>query len=457
VSTEPSLAASTEDEIAEALEQLKSAGVTMIAGTVSNLAGIYLAKTVTPDRLSTFATTGLGASPTWNIFAIDGGIAFTPELGVLGDMRLRLDLSRLRILDEGFAWAPTEIFDQHGDPLPIDSRGRLRQVQRAIEEFGLEVLVGQELEFTVTAADGSAIPRSGWTPYGMGPVLDHEDFLKDVVEAAADAGVPFEQLHAEYGAAQFEFSLPPVSPLEAADRVVLARLIVGRVARRYGLNASFSPFPVAGGGGNGAHIHFSFSRDGKSLFSGGDGPYGITAEGGSAIAGVVDALPGIQAVLAGSILSGARLRPGYWSGAHACWGRENREAAVRYLEGTPGNPQGANVEVKIVDPSSNPYLACAAILGAALEGITVSSVLPKEVVADPSAQSAEEMAATNTVLLPSDLKEVLDTFENSAVAELILGAPIVAGVLSVRRWELEHHGDADPDELPERFRFAWSI
>ena len=165
---------------------------------------------------------------------------------------------------------------------------------------------------------------------------------------------------------------------------MLARLLIGRIARRHGLRASFSPFPFAGGGGNGAHIHFSFTRSGQPLFSGGPGPYGITDEGGGAIGGLVAALPGVQAVLGGSILSGARLRPGFWSGAYPCWGRENREAAVRFVEATPGNPHGANVEVKPVDPSANPYLSSAAVLGAALDGIRAAADLPDEVTSNPA-------------------------------------------------------------------------
>ena len=428
----------------------------MVAGTVANMAGNYLAKTVAVGRLEAFASAGLGASPTWNIYSIDGGIAYTPEIGVIGDMRLRLDLDALRILDGGFAWAPCELFDQSGQPLAIDPRGRLRRTQRAIEDAGLAVLVGHELEFTITAEDGSPFARPGWAPYGLGPVLDHEAFLTELLAASAAAGIPLEQLHAEYVSAQFEFSLPPAEPLAAADGVVLARLIVGRLTRKHGLRASFSPFPFAGGGGNGAHLHYSFSRDGAPLFSGGSGSHGITAEGGSSIAGIIAALPGIQAVLGGSILSGYRLRPGYWSGAYACWGRENREAAVRFLEGTLGNPRGANVEVKIVDPSSNPYLATAAILGAALEGIQSSLPLPAEVTVNPADQTSEQIAATATVLLPAELGAALDALEASELAVRVLGPEIVGAVLAVRRWELEHYGDVAPDELPERFRFAWS-
>ena len=42
---------------------------------------------------------------------------------------------------------------------------------------------------------------------------------------------------------------------------------------------------------------------------------------------------------------------------------------MRFVKGGPGSPHGGNVEVKVVDPSANPYLASAAILGLALDGI----------------------------------------------------------------------------------------
>ena len=42
---------------------------------------------------------------------------------------------------------------------------------------------------------------------------------------------------------------------------------------------------------------------------------------------------------------------------------------MRFLRGGHGNPYGANVEVKVIDPSANPYFATAAVLGLALDGI----------------------------------------------------------------------------------------
>src|SRR5690606_4458129 len=109
-----------------------------------------------------------------------------------------------------------------------------------------------------------------WNAYGLGALLDVERFVLDLLAAADRAGLPVEQIHAEYGDGQLEFSIGPSDPLTAADHVVLARLIACRVARRHDVAVSFSPLPFAGGSGNGAHQHLSVSRAGAPLFSGGD-------------------------------------------------------------------------------------------------------------------------------------------------------------------------------------------
>ena len=136
------------------------------------------------------------------------------------------------------------------------------------------------------------------------------------------------------------------------------------------------------------HVHMSFSHDGVPLLSGGDGPAGLTGEGQAIVAGLVNGLPDAIGVLAPSLLSHLRLQPQHWSGAFACWGVENREAAVRLCAATAGNPRGANVEVKPVDGSANPYAVQATLLGLALDGIDRGLALPPAVEVDPASLDA---------------------------------------------------------------------
>ena len=257
------------------------------------------------------------------------------------------------------------------------------------------------MEFLLVGPDGSRLPAHLWAQYGLAGVLEYEGFVRDVTDAATSSGVSIEQFHPEYGVNQFEISLTPQSPVAAADQLMLIRMIVGRAARRHGLRVSLSPVPFAGSVGSGAHQHFSLRKDDKPLFSDGPGARGMTPEGESAVAGVVAGLPEAEGVLCGSILSGLRMQPGHWSGAYVCWGTENREAAVRFLVGGSSNPLGANVEVKIVDPSANPYFATATILGLALDGIERKLTLPPETGVDPSTLTDDQRAAAGTTLLPA--------------------------------------------------------
>jgi glutamine synthetase len=432
---------------------LADRGVRIVLGTAVDMSGVTRAKGVPVGRLGAFVHSGMGASPSWNVFCVDLGIAFTPDVGVTGDLRVRIDPEVLTVVDDGIAWAPGGLSRQDGGSFAGCARSRLREVVARTRAAGLEPLTGAELEFVVTAPDGDARPRGTWQGYGVRSVLDVGPFLTDVVETFAAAGVPVEQVHAEYGADQFEVSLAPADPLLTADRTVLARILLGRAAARHGFGVSFSPVPFAGGAGNGAHLHLSLADREGPLLSGGTGPYGLRPPGAAAVAGLVAGLPALQGVLAGSVLSPLRLRPGNWAGAFACWGLENREAAVRLCAATAGNPHGASVEVKCIDGSANPYLAGATVLGLALDGVERDLPLPPEVTVDPATLPEAEKAA---LALAGSQAAALDALEASPLARAILGDAVVDGTLAVRRYEQRTYADAAPDAVTAACRLAFS-
>lgn len=265
---------------AAAIAQLEAEGVDTVIGTVVNPAGLTQAKTVPIRRTNTFANPGLGASPVWHTFCIDQcSIAFTADISVVGDQRLRIDLSALRIIGDGLAWAPAGFFEQDGTPVPACSRGTLSRIEAALADAGIDAVIGHEVEFLLVDADGQRLPSTLWAQYGVAGVLEHEAFVRDVNAAATAAGIAIEQFHPEYGANQFEISLAPQPPVAAADQLVLTRLIIGRTARRHGLRVSLSPAPFAGSIGSGAHQHFSLTMSEGMLFSGGTGAAGMTSAG----------------------------------------------------------------------------------------------------------------------------------------------------------------------------------
>ena len=437
---------SIDDRIAD----LRAKGVELIAGSVTDPAGVTRAKYVPLRRLGDFQRSGMGVSPSWSVFCVDSGIAFTPTIGVAGDLRIRIDPATAQVIGDGIAWAPGNLTDQAGDPAPLCVRSLLARTERAAADRGLTALVGAELECTMIAPDGGPASTGPWSPYGIRTSLEHSAFLVDLATTADRAGLSIEQIHTEYGHDQLEVSLAPTTPVAAADAVILTRIVLGRAAARHGLRISFAPVPFEGAAGNGAHLHLSLADADGPLFSGGDGPYGIRPAGGSAIAGVVDALPDLLGVYAGSALSALRLKPGNWAGAVACWGLENREAAVRFIAATPGSPHGANAELKLVDPSANPYLAAAAFLGSALRGVDRGLELPVEVPENPAE------SATAPAPLATDQLSAVDALERSEVAAELLTPEMIEAVVAVRRHELATYGGRPAAETTQALRLAWS-
>lgn len=450
------MAERTGTDIARRADLLRGQGAKLLAGMVADSGGVLRAKAVPAERIEAFATTGMGASVTWPVFCVDNGIAMTDELGVVGDLRLTADLERAVVLDGGFTWAPLDVRTQDGGPSPLCWRDVARRQVHELTARGLSVRAAFEMEFTVLDAAGRRVGEDhGWNAYGFGPVSTLSDLITTAVERLAHAGVPVEQVHAEYGTGQLEMSLPPADPVVAADSVLLARTVLGRTARELGLMVSFSPLPFSDNVGNGAHLHVSLTRDGAPVFSGGSEPAELTPEGAHAIGGLVSGLPEGLAVLAGSVVSLDRLVPDHWSGAFSCWGVENREAAVRLLAATHGNPYGANVEVKCIDPAANPYLAVGIVLGLAVEGIDQKRPLPPQVTVNPTALSDAEARSAGLRRLPETLEDSLECFVDSARIRTILGADLHDAVMAVRRYEMGAFGDGRADRHAVT-RFAWS-
>ncbi|MCW2733108.1 MAG: glutamine synthetase, catalytic region [Mycobacterium sp.] len=436
--------------IAHQIDELRAKGVELVAGSLTDPAGVTRAKYVPLRRLGDFQRSGMGVSPSWSVFCVDSGIAFTPTIGVVGDLRIRIDPATVRVIDEGIAWAPGNLTDQAGGPAALCLRSLLVRAEQVAAERGLTALVGAELECTMIAPDGGPASTGPWSPYGIRTSLDRSAFLVDLASTAERAGLSVEQIHTEYGHDQLEVSLAPTTPVAAADAVILTRIVLGRAAARHGLRISFAPVPFEGAAGNGAHLHLSLTDARGPLFSGGDGPYGMRQDGGSAIAGVIDSLPDLIGVYAGSALSALRLKPGNWAGAAACWGLENREAAVRFIAATPGNPRGANAELKLIDPSANPYLAAAAFLSSALRGIARGLELPAEIPENPS------QSATAPPSLPTGQRAAIDAIESSAVAAELLTPEVIEALVAVRRYELTTFGELPPAETAQALRLAWS-
>jgi len=410
--------------------------------------GIPRSRTVPVAELPRVAEIGVGITTLFAVFDSHDAITYAhePLSTPSGDVRLVPVLEALTPLagQPALAWVPGRQVAADGSPWPYDQRGVLERQVAALAEQGLSALVGYEMEFTVTAGDFEpAHPGPAYSPHALVPV---DAFVADVLRDCAANGVPLGQLHAEYGPAQVELSIAAADPVTAADRQLLARQTLRAAAQHHGLQLSFAPLPALTMAGNGWHIHTSVWRDGVNLLADGPGPW---------VAGILRDLAAVAAVTAPSLGSLERMRPGYFAGAFAFWGVENREAPLRYIPGTSLLGAGhANVELKTSDASANPYLALTAVLAAGAAGIADGLELPPPVQADPGTWSDDERAEHGIVALPVNQGEQEAALRDSRVAEA-LGPEVLGAFLAVRHSDAMAATGMEIDDVLAGLRFRY--
>ncbi len=439
--------------------ELAAQDVRIVALVLVDNAGIARMKCVPVDRLTRAAERGIGWSTVWGLSCADDTFVHDPDLySPSGDLRLRADLDAVALLpDDGWAWAPVDQVEQDGAPWPGCQRWFLRRMVERASSLGLEFRCAWELEW-ISGRDLD----SGFEPLHAGPGYGAATFeqvggaLLDLVDAFGRAGVPVEQVHPEYANGQMEASLSPVSAITACDHAILARQLVRTILGRLGWRASFSPRVVAGSVGSGAHIHFSLTADGVAQFAGGDEHEGLRPTGAAFLAGVLEQLPALTALGAPIPLSYARLTPSHWAGAYACWGNENREAALRFEGAGGADPAGsANVEWKSVDGAANPYLVLGAIIAAGLDGVRRHAALPAPVSVDPDELDDAARAAAGISRLPTSLGEAAELLGESAILREAMGSYLHDRVLAVSRAQARSGEGLSEEALVTRYRWRF--
>ncbi len=442
--------------------ELATDGVHGVVMSWVDTCGVNRVKTVPVARLGSAARWGVGMSPVFDMFLADDSIVGSDlQGGPDGDLRLVPDLDGVVALagQPGWAWAPVDRMRQDGTMHPGCNRTLLRRIVRDAAATGLTFRASVEIEFALGRAD---VPYPDFEPacvgsaYGMTRLVEQTDFCADALAALATQGVEVDQIHPEYAAGQYEVSVGALDPVAAADRSVLVRQTLRAVAQRHGLRISFAPSVVAGGVGNGGHLHLSAWQHGANLHSTGAGRYGMTPHGEAFVAGVLDALPGLAAVVTPSPASYLRLQPSHWAGVYACWGHETRETALRLVSGMVGNRErAANLEVKCADLAANPYLALAGLVGAGLDGVARGLTLPEEVSGDPSRFDPDEAQRRGIRRLPTTLPDAVAAFRASPVLRATYGELIADAVVTVREGEAARAERLSPDDIATAYRWVY--
>ncbi|MGE0706562.1 MAG: type I glutamate--ammonia ligase [Planctomycetota bacterium] len=230
-----------------------------------------------------------------------------------------------------------------------------------------------------------------------------------MVSVLRSVGIDAELHHHEVASAgQQELGFRFGTLVSQADAALKYKYVIKNVAHRYGKTATFMPKPLFEENGSGMHVHTSLWRGDENLFYE-PGTYADLSQlARYFIGGLLHHAPALCGLVAPGTNSYRRLVPGYEAPINLAFSQSNRSACVR-IPAFATSPKAKRIEFRTPDPSSNPYLAFAAILMAGLDGIQNEIQPPAPVDVDIYELSAEERKHIGAA--PGSLDQALRALE----------------------------------------------
>jgi glutamine synthetase len=357
-----------------------------------------------------------------------------------GDYVLRPDMSTLRALPwlPGTALVLGDLLDHHShDEVDVSPRAILkRQVARA-RSMGFEPMMATELEFYIfensyeNLRDGgmkSLQPISAYNEdYHLFQTTKEEGLMRAVRNGLYGAGIPVENTKGEADAGQHEVNYKYSNALDTADNHVIVKQGVKEMAHAAGKSVTFMAKYDHRKAGSSSHIHQSlWSLDGKASFADAGDVHGMSEVMKQFLAGQLAHARDITAFLAPYVNSYKRFTIGMFAPTKAVWSADNRTAGFRVCG---EHTKAVRVECRIPGSDVNPYLACAALLAAGLDGIDKKMALEPELTGDMySAKGIRE--------IPHNLREAADLLNKSAMLRAAFGDDVVDHYHHAAQWEI---------------------
>jgi len=345
-----------------------------------------------------------------------------------------------RIVGDGFV---------DGQPFDACPRQVLRRAVARLEARGWRLEVGIEPEFFLLKRQGGVyVPaddhdRLDKPSYDLKALPRQAPFLHALREALEACGFDVLQLDHEDAQGQYEVNFAHAEALASCDRLMLFKLAAQALAEARGMVFSMMPKPFADQPGSGMHFHVSLWERPASGAQGNHGVQGgcclfdaarpgepLSPIGRQFVAGVLAHAPALCALAAPTVNSYKRLTVGEslsgttWAPASIAQGPNNRTALVRTLPG--------RFEWRLPDASANPYLACAGLIAAGLDGIERGLEPPPDVTDDLFDLPPSALRARGIAQLPQSLSEAVAALAADKVVCGALGPELTRQFIALK-------------------------
>ncbi len=328
-----------------------------------------------------------------------------------------------------------------GSPFEGCPRTALKRVVNKAKTMGFRVMAGPEAEFFLFQCDGDGAPvaktHDKGSYFDLSPVDRGEEARRDIALVLEAMGYEVEAAHHEVAPGQHEIDFKYEDAVTTADNIITFRFVVKKVALMHGLHATFMPKPLSSENGSGMHINMSlFNLSGENAFNDPDGAYGLSETTMGFIGGLLEHARSFVAVTNPLVNSYKRLVPGYEAPVNVAWSEKNRSPLIR-MPASRGVE--TRCEVRVPDPSCNPYLAMSVILAAGLDGIERKIDCGEPVNRNIFKMSQREKRRLKITQLPSSLDEALDFLEKDKLLKEALGDHIFEHFLLNKRREWDEY------------------
>jgi glutamine synthetase len=337
-----------------------------------------------------------------------------------GDFAIVPDLQTLRRIPwlDRTAMVLCDVANHDGSPLVESPRQILIAQYERAREMGYTPMFATELEFYLykeSYAEAHEKDYRDLTPT-IPYILDYhilattmdEQYLGAIRRGIHAAGIPVEFSKGEAWHGQHEVNMRYADAVTTADRHTIYKNAVKEIAFLNGISATFMAKPSEKDIGSSCHIHSSLiDADGKSVFVDG---HDETDAFRHYLGGQRARVRELALFVAPAVNSYKRYATESWAPTSVSWGRDNRTCGFRIV----GHGDSTRVECRIPGADVNPYLGCAAMLAAGLDGIENETDPGPELVGN-----AYEAAEAEP--FPSSLREAVELWEGSEFARKAFG------------------------------------
>lgn len=358
-----------------------------------------------------------------------------------GDYVMKPDLTTLRRLPwlAGTAIVLCDLLDHHNhEEVAVSPRAILKRQLARARALGFEPMMATELEFYIFENSyenlrdqgcESLKPISGYNEdYHIFQTTKEEEVMRAVRNGIYAAGIPVESTKGEADSGQHEVNLRYSDAMDTADNHTLTKQAVKDIAWAKGRSVTFMAKYQTDKAGSASHVHQSlWTLDGKPAFQGSKtDDYGMSEVMRQYIAGQLAHAEEITVFLAPFSNSYKRFCVGMFAPTKAVWSADNRTAGFRICG---EHSKAIRVECRIPGADVNPYLTCAALLAAGLDGIERKLALEPEMKGD--VYSAGDLRE-----IPKTLTEAAERLDKSKMLRAAFGDEVVDHYVHAARWEI---------------------